>query len=254
MPTSQSTPEQAPARRLGDPVRDFDPRPGRRRALAWLVLLGLAGAALVPAAALYLAAGRPLLGVPAALLAVGYLGTTAWILARGALRGRGTVVTLHNGGLAVTRSGRSDIYVWDDLVAVAVSGVQRARHARTRWRFTVATARGGTLEFGDELPDVRLLGEAVIAEVTERAVPRALAALEAGRTVRFGPFAVGPGGVDKEGRRVPWAALRDVVIANGVVAVRSADGVRELTALTGYTPNAVALAELCRRITAGRRA
>ncbi|WP_067475750.1 DUF6585 family protein [Actinomadura hibisca] len=254
MPTSQSAPDQASAHHLGDPVRAFDARPGRRRALAWLILLGLAGIVLVPAAAVYLAAGRLLLGVPAALLAVGYLGAVGWILSRGVLRGRGIVVTLHQGGLAVTGSGRSDVYLWDDLSAVTVSGVQRARHARTRWRFTVATTRGGTLEFGDELPDVRLLGETVVAEVTARVVPPGLAALEAGRAVRFGPFTVSPAGVGKEGQRVPWPALRDVVIANGVVTVRSADGVRELSALTGHTPNAVALAELCRRTRTAHRA
>jgi hypothetical protein len=53
--------------RLGAPVRAYD---ARRRVLAWVALLGLAGLALVPAGLSYLAAGRPLLGVPSLVLAM----------------------------------------------------------------------------------------------------------------------------------------------------------------------------------------
>src|SRR5688572_28369952 len=98
--------EQAEARRLGDPVRAFDARIGRRRALAWMAMLGVAGVWLVPAAVIYLADGDLWLGVPAAVLALAYLGGVAWILwrvvSRGALRGgRLTGVYLFSYGLLV---------------------------------------------------------------------------------------------------------------------------------------------------------
>ncbi|GAA1571702.1 hypothetical protein GCM10009678_62970 [Actinomadura kijaniata] len=247
MPTPRSLPGRAVGPRLGTLVREFDARPARRRALAWLTLLGLAGIALVPAAAVYLTSGRPLLGVPAALLAAGYLGAVAWILARGALRGRDTVVRLHEGGLTVTGSGLRGAYLWDELTEVTVSGVRRSHRARTRWRCVLTAVDGRTLTLGDGLPDVGDLAGTVVAEVARRLVPRVLGVVGSGGTVRFGPFAVGPDGVAKDGRRLPWPAVREVVVGNGLVVVRSHDGTGDLVAMAGETPNAVVLAEVCHR-------
>ncbi|MBW8487392.1 DUF6585 family protein [Actinomadura parmotrematis] len=239
-----------PSRPLGDPVRTFDARTGRRRALAWLVLLTLAGLALLTASAVHFAAGRPLLGAAVAAAGLGYLAAAGWIARRSAVRGPAPVVVLHEGGVAV--SGTPG-YAWEDLASVAMSGVRRKRRGVTRWRFDVTTADGRVLRFGDALPDVRVLGEAIVARTGAVALPRHLRALEEGRAVRFGPFRVDGEGVAKDGRRLPWDAVRDVVIANGLVTVRAAGGADGLTATAAATPDALVLAELCRRARARAR-
>ncbi|MFC6879975.1 MULTISPECIES: DUF6585 family protein [Actinomadura] len=263
MHLSQPVLEHADARRLGDPIRSFDSRVARRRARAWLALLVLAGAGLVPAALMYLSAGRWALGVPAAALAVAYLGGGAWIAANGAPFARARAVHLFTGGLVVADGGGVHGYGWDDLVSVTVTGV--LRHAggrtglrtrgraeraegRTRWRFTVVAVGGRTLRFGDELPGVRSLGETVAAEVTRRMVPRCLALLAAGDAVRFGPFTADRDGIEKEDERVAWTDLREASVENGLVVVRSWGGGPVLAATAGQTPDAFALVELARQI------
>ncbi|MFG2006708.1 DUF6585 family protein [Spirillospora sp. NPDC048911] len=255
--------EEAEARRLGDPVRAFDARAGRRRALAWMALLGLAGVWLVPAAVVYLADGELWLGVPAAVLALAYLGVVAWILwravSRGALRSdRLMGVHLFSYGLVVAGARRKGdggggayvAYRWDDLAAVTTSGVQRVAHGPTRWQFTVTVADGRQIILGDELPGVRELGEAIVAEVTARVVPRALGMVQAGDTVRLGPFAVSSEGIEKEGERVAWPAVREVGIDNGMVFVRTLDDLGQLASVAALTPNAVAFVELCHHLQA----
>ncbi|MEV4253410.1 DUF6585 family protein, partial [Spirillospora sp. NPDC049652] len=115
--------ERAATHGLGVPVRVFDARIGRRRAVGWLVLLGLAVLVLVPASALYLAAGRFWIGLLAASLAVAYLALAVRILLHAGLRERMPVVYLFGGGLVYAGTGRAAAYHWDDLSAVTVAGV-----------------------------------------------------------------------------------------------------------------------------------
>ncbi|MQY04365.1 DUF6585 family protein [Actinomadura macrotermitis] len=231
----------SPTGSLGAPVRVFDARAGRRRALTWLALLVLAAAVLVPASAAYLAQGRPALGVPAALLALGYLAAAGWIVRRGGLRGRARVVRLHTGGVEIEGEAA---YAWADLVSVTMSGVQRARRGVVRWRFDVVAADGRTLRLDDALPDVRALGEAITAGLNEHLAPRVRDHLDAGGSVAFGPFTATPDGITKDGLGITWPAIGTVDIDNGLVSVRSRDGLRTLTATAGATPNALLLAGL----------
>lgn len=236
--------ERAAAHGLGVPVRVFDGRVGRRRAVGWLVLLILAVLVLAPAAASYLVAGRIWIGVLAAAVAVGYLVLAVWILLRGGLRERRPVVYLFDGGLVYAGTGRTAAYHWDDLSAVTVAGVRGGKRERTRWQFTVTAQGGRDLPLDDRLPDVRSLGEVIVAEVTARVVPRLAAVVRSGGTVRFGAFEVAQEGVCKDGQWVPWSAVREVGMGNGIVRVSTVDG-RELTALAAHTPNAVAFVQLC---------
>ncbi|MDL4821000.1 DUF6585 family protein [Actinomadura opuntiae] len=162
----------------------------------------------------------------------------------------------------------AEAFGWDDLASVTVSGVQTRDGAPappgratgsprtgvpgavggTRWRFTVATSDGRMLRFGDELPGVRMLGETVAAEVTRRAVPRYLAAVKAGEAVRLGPFTVDLDGVEKDGQRLPWQAVREVGIDGGLLTVRGYGGYPDLTAIAGHMSDALPFTLLCDQI------
>ncbi|MGI5325775.1 DUF6585 family protein [Actinomadura nitritigenes] len=280
---------------LGEPVRTFDARPARRRALTWLAALVAAVAVLVPLAVAAFLSGRAWLGAPLTVIAMGCAAAAGWIAGWGIVWKRAPVVHLFTGGLLVSPapgtaltsarrargdwgehapqgprapsrpSGDAAAFAWDDLVSVTVSGVHLWGRAPasspgpppgagdwptggTRWRFTVVTSDGHVLRFGDELPGVRALGETIAAEVTRRAVPRHLAAVKAGEAVRLGPFTVDLDGVEKDGQRIPWQAVREVGIGDGLVTVRSYGGRPDLAAVAGHMPDALPFTLLCDQI------
>ncbi|MGP4030003.1 DUF6585 family protein [Actinomadura sp. 3N407] len=237
-----------PRDRLGEPVRTFDGRTGNRRTWAWLLLLGLASLALIPVAVLMLHDRVWWVGVPALLLSMGYAGGAGWIVGRGRPRVRNRVARLHTGGISVTGAGGEAGYAWDELVSVTVSGVRTGPGGRTRWRFTIVGDDGSVLRLGDDLPDVRTLGVAVAKEVTARLVPRHMAEVEAGDAVRIGPFTVDLDGVEKDGERLPWQAVDDVAIDNGMVTVYACDGRMDLMAVVAQMPDALAFTALCHRV------
>lgn len=237
-----------PRDRLGEPVRTFDGRAANRRTWAWIWLLSLASLALIPAAIVYLHDRVWWAGVPALLLSMGCAGSAGWIAGRDRPRLRGRVARLHTGGVSVTVPGGEAAYTWDELVSVTVSGVQDGPGGRTRWRFTVVAEDGGVLRLGDDLPDVRTLGVAVAEEVTTRLVARHLAAVKAGESVRIGPFTVDLDGVEKEGERLPWQAVDDVTIDNGLVTVHARGGREDLLTVASQMPDALAFAALCHQV------
>ncbi|TMQ91245.1 hypothetical protein ETD83_31815 [Actinomadura soli] len=234
--------------RLGEPVRVFDGRPAAFRMWALLALMSLAVLSLVPVAILYMRGHVWWVGVPALLIAMGYASAVGWIVGRNRPRVRGRVVVLHTGGLSVTGRGGETGYVWDELTSVTVSGVQNEPDDRTRWTITIVAEDGGVLRLGDDIPDVRALGIAVAEEVTARIVPRHLAAVKAGETVRMGPFSVDLSGVEKDGERLPWPVIREVEIDNGLVTVRAAAGWADLLTVAAQMPDAPAFTALCHQV------
>ncbi|GAA3968207.1 hypothetical protein GCM10023085_58290 [Actinomadura viridis] len=250
--------DRAADRDLGDPVRAFDGRAGLRRALVWAGLSVLAGLALLATLAGSLAAGRAEPALAAAILTIAYLAAAPRVVEAiggrpSELRARNTAVYLFTGGFVLETGRETAVHPWDELVSVTASGVRHAAQGRTRYRFLVGTVDGREIRLGDELPDVRELGERVAAEVTRRVLPAQLARVRAGEPVRVGPFTVDADGVAKEGERVPWPAVGEVGADNGVVYVHSRDELRSLTAIAARMPNAVAFVQLCHRLAAGDR-
>lgn len=237
-----------PRGRLGEPVRVFDGRSAGRRTWGWLALLSLAAAALIPAAIVYLRDRVWWVGVPALILSMGYAAAAGWIAGRDRPRLRNRVACLHTGGLSVAGPGGETRHTWDELVSVTVSGVPGGPGGRVRWRFTIVADDGSVLRLGDDIPDVRALGVAVAREVTARIVPRRLAEVKAGEEVWFGPFAVDMDGVEKDGERLPWSAVRDVVIENGLVTVHARPGRADLMTVAAQMPDALAFTVLCHQV------
>jgi hypothetical protein len=119
------------------------------------------------------------------------------------------------------------------------------------WRFAVVRADGAEVEAGRGFPDVQDVVEAVSAAVTERVLPKYIARIDAGGTVRVGPFTVTREGITKDGEEVLWRHVAEVEIRNGMVHVNRVDRAFGLTATVGVVPNVVAFAELARHVREG---
>jgi hypothetical protein len=170
--------------------------------------------------------------------------------ALGRLSSRRKAVYLFTGGFVLAERGRRTAYAWDELTSVTVSGVRDAASSPTRFRFAVSTP-DGEITLGPELPDVRDLGERVLAEVTGRLLPGQLARVRAGERVRMGAFALDRDGVEKEGERLSWNEVTESGVDNGIVFVGGRGGARRLSAIAARTPNAIVFVELCRTLGAG---
>ncbi|GAA4234585.1 hypothetical protein GCM10022254_39760 [Actinomadura meridiana] len=182
-------------------------------------------------------------GLFALALSMGCAAAIGWVAGHDRLRGRS--VTLHTGGLSITGPGGPARYGWDELESVTVSGVRNAPRDRTRWTFTVVADDGTVLRLGDDIRDVRELGEAVALEVTSRVVPRHLAAVKAGESVRMGPFTIDLDCVEKDGERIPWPGVSAVDMDNGLVTVHTRGARANLVAVAGQMPDALAFTALC---------
>lgn len=233
---------------LGAPIRTFDARDGFRRTVVWTALLGAVGLLSLWATVYCLIAGPRWLGALGVLPSAGYLGAMWWILHGGALRGRGLVVYVFEGGLIRTARRETQICRWDEMHSVTTAGARRTPGRRPPWRYRVVAAGGRRFELGDELPGVRDLGEALVAEAARRALPARLAAVEGGATAEFGPFTVDRWGIAVNGEHMPWQAVRAVTLGGGEVAVHRNGDPRPVTVPLDRVPNAAVLVELCRRL------
>lgn len=160
-------------------------------------------------------------------------------------RPRPMPVYLFTGGLV---RPPDEAYGWAELSSVTAAGVQRRRRGRTRWRVVIETTDGRTARLNHGLRDVERLGEVIIAEVMQRVVPAYVTTVENGGTVELGPFTVSLKGIEKDAELIPWSAIREVGMSNGVVYVRRVDQVITTAVTADRMPNAAAFIALCRHL------
>jgi hypothetical protein len=223
---------------LGDCRAEF-------RAHRWIVFAGFALsilcgvlAALCLAAALFMQ-GRPRadlrleFGSRAAMGALFLVG--AAFLFRQVSRLNGMIVSLHTGGIAVRRGENLSVVPWDeiqnvwrsekaftagpeDLIATLAGGFQSV--------YTLETREGERLVFNSHLRGLQTLGEAIRRETTQRLLPRMQKDYQIEGKVEFNKLTVGPDGLSKGGRTLPWNEVGSVLVENGYVVVRKPDGRR----------------------------
>jgi hypothetical protein len=237
--------------RLGELRSVHDPRTVNRRARIWLVVLGLPGLVLLPFAVRFLFQGLGWASVLSVLLTAGYLGAAGWILVHGVLPGYGQVLYLFEDGLILTTRRDATAVHWDSVDELRLSGVRVGMEANVSWRFVVVRRDGVEVAAGGEFPGVHNVVEAISEAVTARVLPKYLARIEAGATVRVGPFTVTREGIAKDGEEMLWRHVSEVEIRNGMVHVNRMDKAFGLTATAGAVPNAVAFAELARHVREG---
>jgi hypothetical protein len=117
--------------------------------------------------------------------------------------------------------------------------------------FTTSEGKKFSLHGMTMVSDVGRLLATVIDQVMARQLPRALAAVKAGQTVTFGPFAVSTQALTYDGKTVPWSEITKMTI----VGPRQRRLVFECqgamfgwTCLLGSVPNDFVMLEVIRQI------
>jgi hypothetical protein len=238
--------------RLGEPYSVHDPRRVNPKARTWLVVLGLPGLVLLPFAVHFVMQGFGWATVLSVLLCSAYLGAAGRILVRDVLPGYGRVLYLYENGLILVNGRNVETFAWDAVRELRVSGVRVGAAEAVSWRCALVREDGTQAVIGPEYPGVQEVVETVSSQVTERLLPKYISRIEAGGTVRFGPFAISRDGLSKDGEEVAWAKVANVEISNGMVYVNRLDRTGGMTATAGEVPNAVAFGELARYAREGR--
>lgn len=234
--------------RLGEARGVHDPRSIDRRARTWLIVLGLPGLVLLPFTIVFLSHGLGWSSGLSLVLTVVYLGGAARILFQDVLPEQGRVAYVFENGLAVASWRTVTAYPWDAITELRVSGVRRAAADTVTWRLTLRRQDGVETSVGGGSSTARDLVETVSQAVTERVLPKYVSRVDAGGTVRLGPFTIDRTGIIKDGDRAAWEQISGVEIRDGMVYVDRADRLGGMTATAGEVPNAVAFGELARHI------
>lgn len=233
---------------LGEARGVHDPRSIDRQARTWLIVLGLPGLLLLPFTVVFLSHGLGWASGLSLVLTLIYLGGAGRILFQDVLPEYGRVAYVFENGLVVSSWRVVAAFPWDAIAELRVSGVRRAAADAVMWRLALRRQDGVETSVGGGSGMARNLVETVSRAVTERVLPKYVSRVEAGGTVRLGPFTINRTGIAKDGDNVPWEQISGVQIRDGMVYVDRADRLAGMTATAGEVPNAVAFGELARHI------
>jgi hypothetical protein len=138
-------------------------------------------------------------------------------------------------------------FTWAEVDAVhrvVTDNHVNGRHIITVHVYKLVLANGELVVFrGTEQPDkpsstdVLELGSLLQREVFDRRLPPAVEAINAGRTVTFGPLALSSSGITTANALVPWNAVRDLSTSAGHVVLTATGSSRPTTCAIGDIPN-----------------
>jgi hypothetical protein len=196
------------------------------RSIAILVGLSVVGVTAWSSAVDLLESDR-LDGIVVALV-IGVIACTAalGVIVR-ALRSRGLHLELRQHGLIHRARGVEVGMLWEDVAELRVS----RRNVR-RWErnaCTLLATNGRRLELTDELTGIADVCTRVEHENVRRQLPRALADVQAGRVVAFGPFVVTSDGLSHREHLLAWNEVGGAAVVQGFLVIGDATrGIRIL--------------------------
>jgi hypothetical protein len=196
------------ADRLGEPQTQHWRSINRWNALSIAAVVLSVGVVALTATAAYYPDARG----PAVTLALGalVLVTVAYGRYR-AVASRVTGVVTFAEGLVIVDGSRPMVVPWTDVLTVWP-------HV-TEYALTLECRGLDPVHLNDQFQDIEALSERVESEVRRRQLPDALRRVRQGETVRFGPVAVGPHGINNGRETLPWRRLLDITVAAGRVMV-----------------------------------
>lgn len=150
------------------------------------------------------------------------------------IKQRGQRIYVFDGGLVhdSDRQG-AEVFAWRDTAVRRQHTVYR-RNGRfgssyTAYLYFLTRADGRRLDLSNEdLDGLAEWGGRIMEDATRARLPGAVAKLNAGQTLDFGPLSV-TGQTVSDGRQVlPWAQVEQVVVHNGMIAVQGPAAGRRL--------------------------
>ncbi|HKT03241.1 MAG TPA: DUF6585 family protein [Rugosimonospora sp.] len=213
----------ARARQLGEHTATYRPQALRRRvALAY----ALGGVVLLLSAPLFALIRLWPVGLACAALGVLCLYQLARKPATASRYAAKRVDVFRHGFIESDHTGPRADFRWDAVTSVYqricptyTTGIW----AGTTYLYTVTRGDGVQVKLTQFYQGIAALGETIAREVTRVQVPRAMAAIARGETVRFGDVAVDATGVACPRRgRTPWGEIERVQVNRGCVALRRA--------------------------------
>jgi hypothetical protein len=139
---------------------------------------------------------------------------------------RGMHLDVHEHGLSYRVGARETVLLWDDVAEVRVTWTNVRRYLGG---CVLVGKDGKRMELTSHLAGIEAIGSTVETESVRRQVPRALAELEAGRTVPFGPFAVSKAGLAHGSRELAWRDVAGAALSDGIIAIGDTErGIRVL--------------------------
>jgi hypothetical protein len=168
-----------------------------------------------------------ILGKLLGILFIGlFVGFAVWWIIR-QLRKRSGYAIVYENGFVVSKWGGLSVWTWPDVAVVNLQNFEvrsyalfievrqvlltyyRLRH-RDGAEYAFTSVQG---------PRAAQFGKMVLSETTSRMLPRALARLQAGETIDFGPFKVDSTGLTFDGHRCPWPEVRTLSLRKGNVII-----------------------------------
>lgn len=148
---------------------------------------------------------------------------------------------LYEGGMQV-RSGESvRAFRWEQVTEIhhmAVAYKSGNTTVREKHSLRLALDDGSAEILQEDVADAGALVTAVKERVTRARFPAAVQALESGTPVPFGPFTVGPEGIDHGDGRLPWPELRKVEVDKGQLSLLTRGRRPWAKTAVGLVPNA----------------
>jgi hypothetical protein len=178
------------------------------------------------------------------LVGVGVWAFTQWRLKRN-LR-----ALVFPDGLVHIRGTKTNVFRWDEIESVWQSAQKARPTSRAVYRaYTIADRNGRKAVFTSDFVGVQALGDTIQREVSERLLPHALEAFEAGETVRFGKLSLSQEGLSNDRETIPWDQVEEVKLERGIITVRKEGKWLSWANVTvGGTPNVLVFLTLVDRI------
>lgn len=178
------------------------------------------------------------------------------LLGRRMFASRGVRLELREHGLVYRVLGAETVMLWEDLAQVTITRRNTRRWVRDR---CVLVARdGGRVVLSDQLQGIAAICSKVEEETVRRQFPLAMADVQAGHALAFGPFQVTKERLAHASRGLAWNDVVDAVVMKGVFVVSDKHGIRILPkrdgiiawakAPCGEVPNAAVLLRLVQQL------
>jgi hypothetical protein len=168
-----------------------------------------------------------------------------------------TRVYLYEGGVVgANNTGLIGVFRWDTVQAhqyVTFASTYARHYGRTSApNVTLVDPRGARLKVTNTFVGVNLFAQTVQQQVTRAQLPAALAALEAGETLRFGPLSLNREGIDtKREGLIAWRRIRRIepVSINLLIRAEGTKAKAGAAFMQKKVPNYGILSEIARRMT-----